>query len=101
MKIKLFFLSFTLLFFTGCGVSKKEVVRNDIFCSSEDSSFVLTLEDGKAVKYVDSIDGELGQETVDIINEEHLSNVSDNDRAFSIMDSVMKDLGGSCEQKEE
>lgn len=76
--------------------SKKEVVKGEIYCTVDDSSFTLMLEDGQIVEYIDSIDGELGQETVDILNDEHLIGVTDNDEALKIMDSALSELGGSC-----
>ena len=84
----------------GCsnGVSKKEPVKAEISCFTEDSKFNLFLEDGQIVKYVDSIDGELGQETVDILNGEHLVGITDNDEALKIMDRALKDLDGHCEK---
>lgn len=97
-----------LLLFTGCSSndvsgsgskkSKKNVIKAEIMCNTEDSNFNLLLEDGQIVKYIDSVDGELGQETVDILNSEHLVNVSDNDEALKIMDAALKDLNGHCEK---
>lgn len=83
----------------GCSSgTKHEVVKGEISCFTEDSKFNLLLEDGQIVKYVDSIDGELGQETVDILNEEHLVGVTDNDEALKIMSNALKDLNGHCEK---
>lgn len=93
-----------LLLFTGCsgtgfsGKTKKNVVKGEIMCTTEDSNFNLLLEDGQIVKYIDSVDGELGQETVDILNSEHLVGVTDNDEALRIMDVALKDLNGRCEK---
>lgn len=99
--MKKLFLCFFMFLFVGCGNAKKEVVTDTLSCVTDDSSFNIVVSDGKAIKYIDSIDGELGQETVDIINEEHLSNVNNNDEALNIMDSVMHELGGYCEKKQE
>lgn len=91
----------TLVFLCGCSKSdivKKEVVKGEISCFTEDSKFNLLLENGQIVKYIDSVDGELGQETVDILNEEHLVDVTDNDEALRIMNSALKDLDGHCEK---
>lgn len=83
----------------GCSnASKKEIMKSEISCYTEDSKFNLFLEDGQIVKYVDSVDGELHQETVDILNEEHLVGITDNDEALSIMDKALKDLDGHCEK---
>jgi len=100
---KKFFACFLVLFLiTGCGVNsskpKKNVVKGEITCTADGSNFNLLLEDGQIVKYIDSIDGELGQETVDILNQEHLVGVTDNDTALSIMDNALKDLDGHCEK---
>ena len=100
---KKFFACFFVLFLiTGCGsVSskvKKNVVKGEIACTADGSNFNLLLEDGQIVKYIDSVDGELGQETVDILNQEHLVGVTDNDVALSIMDNALKDLDGHCEK---
>lgn len=81
---------------TSSGLFKKSVVKGEIYCTVEDSSFTLMLEDGQIVKYIDSVDGELGQETVDILNEEHLVGVTDNDEVLRIMDATLSELGGSC-----
>lgn len=84
----------------GCSntTSKKEVLRSEISCVTEDSKFNLFLEDGQIVRYVDSVDGELGQETVDILNSEHLVGVTNNDDALGIMDKALRDLDGYCEK---
>lgn len=86
-----------LLFIVGCG-AKKEVIRGEISCTTEDSEFNLVLEAGQIVNYIDSIDGDLGQETVDILNSEHLVGVTDNEEALKIMDLALKDLSGHCEK---
>jgi len=99
--MKKVFVFMALICLCGCSnrsVSKKEVVKGEISCVTEDSKFNLLLEDGQIVKYIDSIDGELGQETVDILNEEHLVGVSNNDEALRIMSNALKDLNGHCEK---
>jgi hypothetical protein len=78
-------------------IEKKKVVNGKMECVTDDSSFVLELSDGQIVRYIDSIDGELSQETVDILNEEHLVGVTDNATAVSRMNEGLKDLGGHCE----
>ena len=90
-------LCFALFLIVGCG-AKKEVVKGEITCTTEDSKFNLILEDGQIVSYIDSVDGDLGQETVDILNSEHLVGVSDNDEALRIMSAALKDLDGYCEK---
>jgi hypothetical protein len=91
------------LFVTGCGLGDSnstksiEVARKDISCHSDDSDFVLKLENGQIVKYIDSVEGELGQEVVDILNSEHLVGNTDNDNALRIMNIALTDLGGYCE----
>lgn len=99
---KIVFVIFVLFLFTGCSNSlnntpPKEVLKKDITCYTDDSSFVLKLEDGQIVSYIDSVDGELGQETVDILNQEHLVGNTDNDEALKIMNKALSDLGGRCE----
>ncbi len=108
MYKKVIFSFAVLLLFTGCsGIKssdvsskkfKKNVIKAEFICNTEDSNFNLFLEDGQIVKYIDSVDGELGQETVDILNSEHLVNVTDNDEALKIMDAALKDLNGHCEK---
>lgn len=93
-----------LLLLTGCDdtvVGNKKsnnVVKGEITCTVDGSNFNLLLENGQIVKYIDSIDGELGQETVDILNNEHLVGVTDNAEALRIMDVALNDLGGHCEE---
>lgn len=89
-------LCLVVLLVSGCG-TKKEVVRGEISCATEDSKFNLILENGQIVNYIDSIDGDLGQETVDILNSEHLVGVTDNDEALRIMNTALRDLDGYCE----
>ncbi len=90
-----------LVLITGCNGGKSDdnkiVLKKDITCHVDDNSFVLKLENGQIVKYIDSVDGELGQETVNILNEEHLVGVDDNDVALRIMNSALSDLNGYCE----
>lgn len=73
-----------------------EVIRNDIYCTLDGSGFTLTLENGQIIRYIDDIEGELGQETIDILNNEHLVGVKSNDDALNIMAIALNDLGGSC-----
>ena len=40
----------------------------------------------------------LGQETVNILNEEHLVGNTDNDNALKIMNGALADLNGRCEK---
>lgn len=87
-----------LLFVVGCGAKKEEIIKGEISCTTEDTKFNLVLENGQIVKYVDSIDGDLGQETVDILNSEHLVGVTSNDEALRIMSAALKDLDGYCEK---
>ena len=75
----------------------KPVVNGKMKCVTEDSEFMLELSNGQIVRYIDSVDGELPQETVDILNEEHLLGVTDNDTAILRMNEGLKDLGGHCE----
>lgn len=106
--MKKILICFMIIFVCGCSnsnetkeqinknIEKQEVVSKTIECNTEDSNFTLYLENGQIVKYIDSIDGDLGIETVEILNTEHLVGVGDNDEALSIMNSVMIELGGSC-----
>lgn len=98
--MKKFFLVIFMFLFVLCGCSSKkvnkQVSKRDINCYADGSSFTLMLEDGQIVKYIDSVDGDLGQEVVDILNEEHLMGVTDNDVAFDIMNVALSDLGGYC-----
>lgn len=97
---------FMIVFVSGCSsnnsINNDEIKNNMVIesktieCNTEDSNFTLYLENGQIVKYIDSIDGDLGIETVEILNTEHLVGVGDNDEALSIMNSVMIELGGSC-----
>lgn len=74
---------------------KKEILKKEISCSVEGSNFKLILENGQITKYIDEVEGEL-EETVGILNEEHLKGVNDNDKATEIMNEALKDLGGYC-----
>lgn len=98
---KKFILCFVLLFIVGCGSnldSNDNSPSLEALCSADGNEFRLVLKKGQIVKYVDSVDGELGQETLDILNQEHLVGVSDNDEALRIMDIALKDLDGHCEK---
>jgi len=96
-----------MFFIVGCSNSVDNIKDNSsstqeviytkkISCNVDGSNFVLELKNGQIVKYTDEIDGDLGQETIDILNSEHLVGVTDNDTAFTIMDAALKDLGGFC-----
>lgn len=102
--IKKIICCFSFLFiFTGCKSDLENhiepvIVTDEITCTADDNKFNLILENGQIVKYIDSVDGVLGQEIVDILNDEHLVGVVDNDEALKIMDSALKDLDGYCEK---
>ena len=98
MVRKFIVFSFSFLFLVGCssGVTVKESIKGEMECVVEDSRFTLMLEDGQIVKYIDSVDGELGSEIVDILNDEHLVGVTDNDEAIRIMNASLNDLDGYC-----
>ena len=96
-----FLLILLMLVVVGCSSEsnvseEKVVVTKEIKCNLDGTNFTLVLENGQIVKYIDEVDGDLGQETVDILNSEHLVGNSDNDKALIIMDSALKDLGGYC-----
>ena len=97
--MKKFCLCFFVLLIVGCGRTKNEVSTDTFSCVTDDSSFEIVVSDGKIVKYVDSVDGELKQESIDIINGEYLIEVEDNNETLTIMDNVMRELGGYCEKK--
>ena len=117
MSKKFLFIFFVLLCFPGCGKSDKvvnqgkeilkpvKVVKKSdesvAICVTDESDFSIVLKNGQVVKYYDSVDGELGQDTIDIINSEHLVGVTSDDRAISIMNGVMEELGGHCEKEKE
>lgn len=90
-----------LILLCGCAntklETKKEIIKGTMTCNVEDSTFILELENGQIVKYIDSVDGELPQETVDIINEEYLVGITDNEEAVKAMNEGLKDLEGHCE----
>lgn len=93
---KRFFCSLVLLLlFTGCNAEKK-VIEFEINCFTEDSSFILKLQNGQVVQYIDSIEGDLGEDIVDILNDEYLTGVTDNDSALKIMNNSLSPLGGFC-----
>lgn len=99
--MKKYLLVLLALIIVGCSsnndiLEEKVVDSKEIQCNLDGANFTLVLENGQIVKYIDELDGDLGQETVDILNSEHLVGNSDNDRALSIMDSALKDLGGYC-----
>lgn len=111
------FLLLFLIVFTGCGTkslnevesgndnssgktvkkSNKAVQKAEFHCSAEGDVFTLLLEDGQIVSYIDSVDGDLGQNPVDILNEEHLVGVTDNAEALKRMNIALKELDGYCE----
>ena len=95
-KVLFFVLGFLCL--TGCMEKEKVIVHDEFSCVTEDSKFNLVIENGQIVKYIDSVDGELGQETVNILNEEHLVGNTDNDNALKIMNGALADLNGRCEK---
>lgn len=106
---KYFFSCLFILLLCGCSTNidlggksssidvPKEIISGRMECAVEDSSFVLELENGQIVRYIDSIDGELKEETVNILNEEYLVGVTDNDEAIRRMNEGLSDLGGHCE----
>ena len=99
-KRLIYFLPFFLLI-GGCANVKNEkpveIIKGSMNCVVENSTFTLELENGQIVKYIDSVDGELPQETVDILNQEYLVDITDNDEAIRIMNESLKDLNGHCE----
>lgn len=96
---KILIFSFLILVCCSCKNNKmndKKISKRQIFCNNSDNEFILNLENGQIVSYIDSIDGDLGDEIVNILNEEHLVGVSDNDKALKIMNDVLIQNGGSC-----
>lgn len=108
MDKKVLFLSVLLFVFTGCShesSSVDDVVLSSNYdsvanCYLDGDKFTMYFKSGKIVKYTDPIDGDLSQESIDVINGEHLVGVVSDDKAISIMDKVIKDLGGYCEKEE-
>ena len=114
MNKKVIFLCFILLCFCGCSKSSSVDGEDEVLssvkvykksdesvanCETDESKFSIVLKDGQVVRYYDSVDGELGAQTIDIINSEYLTQVTDDDKAISIMNGVMKELGGYCEKE--
>ena len=106
-----------ILLLVGCGNKKVENtdVQDDIpkpikvvresdesvaSCFLDDSKFSIVFKNGQIIRYYDPYDGELNQEALDNINNEHLVGVTDDNKAISIMSSVIKELGGYCEKEE-
>ena len=114
MNKKVLFICFILLCFCGCG-NISSVVDNDEVskpikvvsktgetvanCFTDESEFSIVFKDGQVVRYYDSVDGELVGDAINIINTEYLVGVTEDDRAISIMNSVMTELGGYCEKE--
>ena len=115
MNKKILFLCFIALCFAGCGKKTAEVVQEEELkpinvvkeadesvagCFMDDIKFSIVFKNGQIVKYYDPYDGELDQEGIDLINNEHLVDVTSDDQAISIMNGVIKELGGYCEKEE-
>lgn len=115
MNKKILFLCFIALCFTGCGKKNAEVVQEEELkpinvvkeadesvagCFMDGIKFSIVFKDGQIVKYYDPYDGELDQEGIDLINNEHLVDITNDDQAISIMNGVIKELGGYCEKEE-
>ena len=116
MKKNIFVLCFIVLL-TGCGNKVNEVVQENeeelkpinvvkeadesvAGCFMDGVKFSIVFKDGQIVKYYDPYDGELDQEGIDLINNEHLVDITDDNQAISIMNDVIKELGGYCEKEE-
>lgn len=115
MKKYIFLLCFMLLL-VGCGNKVNEIVEENeglkpinvvkeadesvAGCFMDGVKFSIVFRDGQIVKYYDPYDGELGKEAIDLINDEHLVDITNDDTAISIMNNVIKELGGYCEKEE-
>lgn len=117
MYKKILFLCFIVLYFTGCGKKATDVTQQKddelkpikVVKSSDESvancfldgiKFSIVFKDGQIVKYYDPYDGELDQDGIKLINDEHLVGIDNDDSAISIMNNVIKELGGYCEKEE-
>lgn len=115
MNKKILFLCFIVLLFVGCGKKTTEVLQEEELkpikvvkeadesvagCFMDGIKFSIVFKNGQIVKYYDPYDGELNQEGIDLINNEHLVNITSDDQAISIMNGVIKELGGYCEKEE-
>ena len=105
IKNAIIIISFLLLL-TGCVgnnaedsfINGTDIVSDEVVCRTDDSNFKLIFENGQIVKYIDFIDGDLGQEIVDILNSEHLIGVNNNDDALIAMNDALRNLNGFCEK---
>lgn len=77
----------------------KEADESVAGCFMDGVKFSIVFKDGQIVKYYDPYDGELDQDGIDLINNEHLVDVTDDNRAIAIMNNVIKELGGYCEKE--
>ena len=106
-----------IVLLTGCGDKVNDVVQEQeeelkpinvvkeadesvAGCFMDGIKFSIVFKNGQIVKYYDPYDGELDQEGIDLINNEHLIGITDDDQAISIMNGVIKELGGYCEKEE-
>jgi len=88
-RIVVFILIIFLL--SGC-TSKKE----QLICEIGDTVITIEIQNGKIIKYIDKITGEASKEMIDVLNENHLTDITTNKEALEILKKYIIDNDGEC-----
>lgn len=91
MKIKLLLILTVCFLLVGC-TSSQEQLKCDIGATT----ITITVEKGKIISYYDKIEGDLPQEEIDVLNESHLKNITNNQEAMDKLKDVIASSGGNC-----
>ena len=93
MKYKVVLVVISILLLLGCSSTPKEDILE---CDMGNTVITLTIREGKIIKYVDKIRGELLQDEIDVLNQSHLQDIEDNKAALTKLRGVIATSGGDC-----
>ena len=91
MKLKLLLVLSICLLLVGCGSNKEELK-----CDMGATTITITIQKGKIISYYDEIEGDLSQDEIDVLNESHLKDITNNQEALDKLRDVIASSGGNC-----
>lgn len=93
MKYRLSLLLLVSFLLVGCG---NKSVEENLVCDIGKSAITVTVKDGQIIKYTDKIRGNASREEIDVLNDSHLKDITNNKDALSKLREVIAESGGDC-----